>query len=85
MEASKLHLTESAMRILNVEMPIATTIYITVRAYNRAGLWSDCTSDGFQIDNTPPIVKIQPTMDTSRGVIITGTQVKIRQLKINFF
>ena len=85
MEASKLHLTENAMRVLDVEMPIAKTIYITVRAFNRAGLWSDCTSDGFRIDDSPPIVKTPPTMDTSRGVIITGTQVKIRRLKINFF
>ena len=77
MERSRLHLTESAIRILPIEVPIATTIYITVRVYNRAGLWSDCTSNGFQIDETPPIAKNEPTMDTSRGVIVKGTQVQM--------
>ena len=71
-----MHLTDSAFTILDDEQPSGTTIYITVRAYNRVGLWNEHSSNGFQIDSTAPDVVKPPVMDATKGVIRDDTQVR---------
>ena len=61
--------------ILDDNLPTRTTIYITVRAYNRVGLWSERSSNGFQIDESVPEVVQEPVMDATMGVIRNGSQV----------
>lgn len=81
MGPTRLHLSDSALRILDTEMPPDTLIYITVRAFNRVGLSSERSSDGFQIDITPPNVMTPPTIDNTKGVIVDGTQVNSKYFK----
>ena len=74
---TRLHLTESSFTILDKLLPIETTIYITVRAYNRVGLWSERSSDGFKIDDSAPEIVKSPIIDPTKGVIVNGTQVNL--------
>ena len=76
-DAAKLHLTDSAFKVLDNELPTGTMVYVTVRAYNQAGLWSEHSSDGILIDATSPDVIQPPGPDTTKGVIVSGSQVDI--------
>ncbi|XP_072048762.1 uncharacterized protein [Amphiura filiformis] len=71
----RIHLTESALVSVTDPLPVNNTMYVTVRAVNRAGLWSESISNGFKVDDTPPEIEEFPRIDTSRGVILNGTQV----------
>ena len=64
------------------ELPLATTIYSTVRIYNNVGLMSQSSSNGFMIDNTVPYFTKQPTFNLTLGSIITGTQIYKTYLRI---
>ncbi len=74
-DTTQLHLTDSVFKILDNELMLGVTIYVTVRAYNRVGLWQERSSNGFQIDITPPDVIQAPKMDTTKGTINEGSQV----------
>ena len=62
-------------------MPINTDIYITVRAYNRLGMWSEATSNGFRVDSSPPDIIDVPTVDKTVGMAVKNTQVKLTQIR----
>ena len=61
------------------QLPIGTDIYITVRAYNRLGMWSEATSNGFRVDSSPPDVLDAPAVDETKGMAVRNTQVKTRR------
>ncbi|CAC5414424.1 unnamed protein product [Mytilus coruscus] len=64
----ELHITQvAAVPNLSPLLPVGKTIYITVRAYNRAGLWSEASSNGFKVDDTSPVVT-GPTFPENFGV-----------------
>ncbi|XP_072048763.1 uncharacterized protein [Amphiura filiformis] len=71
----RIHLAESTLVSVTDPLPLNRTMYVTVRAVNRAGLWSESISNGFKVDDTPPELEEFPRIDTSRGVILNGTQV----------
>ncbi|KAJ8299760.1 hypothetical protein KUTeg_023820 [Tegillarca granosa] len=48
--------TEIAVIPRGISLPVQKRIYITVRAYNGAGLYTESTSDGFIVDTSPPKV-----------------------------
>ncbi|ESO88673.1 hypothetical protein LOTGIDRAFT_165459 [Lottia gigantea] len=54
-------------------LPVGIPIYITVTAYNKAGLSSQSTSDGFIIDTTPPTVAKQTTLSSTFASILPST------------
>lgn len=55
-------------------LPSTRRIYTSVKAYNKAGLWSVTSSDGFIVDTTPPIVHTPPFFNTTTRSLITNTQ-----------
>ncbi|CAC5386461.1 unnamed protein product [Mytilus coruscus] len=68
----ELHLTETAA-LLNstsyyLDLPLSKRIYVTVRAYNKLGLWSESSSNGFIVDNTPPVMAKPPTFSADFGI-----------------
>ena len=77
LKSTRLHLTESSFTVLDRDLPVETMIYITVRAYNRVGLWSERSSDGFKIDDSAPEIIQPPMIDSTKGVILNGTQVNV--------
>ncbi len=71
----RVHLAQSTLVSVAIPLPLNTTVYVTVRAVNHAGLWSESTSNGFIVDDTPPEVVELPKLDNSRGVLRNDTQV----------
>ncbi|XP_062616047.1 uncharacterized protein LOC134277752 [Saccostrea cucullata] len=63
------HLTEVAVALnITPQLPVGKRLYISVRAYNNAGLYTEATSNGFQIDNTPPVISRGPVFSKDFGV-----------------
>ncbi|XP_066275498.1 uncharacterized protein [Branchiostoma lanceolatum] len=73
---TRLHLTELVhISQLDPPLPLNQTVYVTVRAYNKAGLYVERTSNGFYIDETPPVMLKEPQFDLTQGTIVPDTQV----------
>ncbi|XP_078621331.1 uncharacterized protein LOC144887808 [Branchiostoma floridae x Branchiostoma japonicum] len=81
---SDLHLAETALVTMATPMPADTKIYVTVKAYNKAGLWAEKSSDGFAIDVTPPTVTSQTSIDLSWGSLKADTQVVRTLLRVSW-
>ncbi|VDH98686.1 Hypothetical predicted protein, partial [Mytilus galloprovincialis] len=65
---SELPLTDIAVfPNITDEISTNTRIYVTVRAYNKAGLYSESTSNGFLIDDSPPIFNGKPELFQQLG------------------
>ncbi|XP_033637440.1 uncharacterized protein LOC117298344 isoform X1 [Asterias rubens] len=77
LSSTRIELSQSALMFLSEsdQMLDNTDIYITVRAYNGLGMWSEATSNGFRVDSSPPRVIQEPTIDGTFGVAVTNTQV----------
>ncbi|XP_061177042.1 uncharacterized protein LOC133185758 [Saccostrea echinata] len=65
------------------ELPLSKRIYVTVRAYNKAGLFVDGISNGFFIDETPPVITNGPKL-TKGSRLIENTQVYRSLVKIEW-
>ncbi|XP_035696851.1 uncharacterized protein LOC118430248 [Branchiostoma floridae] len=73
---TRLHLTELVhISQLDPPLPLNHTVYITVRAYNQAGLYVERTSNGFYVDESSPVMLEEPQFDLTQGSIIPDTQV----------
>ncbi|CAG2234222.1 unnamed protein product [Mytilus edulis] len=83
----ELHLTETAALLdsssYNLSLPINTRMYITVRAYNKAGLWSESSSSGFSVDDTPPVLSKVTTFSNDFG-ITDLTQIYRTTMKVEW-
>ncbi|XP_076086914.1 uncharacterized protein LOC143057491 [Mytilus galloprovincialis] len=67
---SELPLTDIAVfsnTSITDEIPTNIRIYITVRAYNKAGLNSEATSNGFLVDDSPPFFSRKPELFQQLG------------------
>ncbi|KAK3099491.1 hypothetical protein FSP39_005250, partial [Pinctada imbricata] len=53
---------------LNPLLPVGQRIYVTVIAYNHAGLYSVASSNGFIVDITAPVISYGPVFDPSYGI-----------------
>ncbi|XP_078658232.1 uncharacterized protein LOC144903715, partial [Branchiostoma floridae x Branchiostoma belcheri] len=74
--STRLHLTEQGVVSgLDPPLPLGVTLFVTVKAYNRAGLWVEKSSNGFTVDNTAPTPVINPTVDSTLGSVVSNTQV----------
>ncbi|XP_060577218.1 uncharacterized protein LOC132734491 [Ruditapes philippinarum] len=62
-------------------LPKGVRIYCTVRAYNRAGMYVEATSNGFIVDDSPPVFTTNLTMSPI-GTIKTGTSVSRTTLRV---
>ncbi|XP_078700910.1 uncharacterized protein LOC144927390 [Branchiostoma floridae x Branchiostoma belcheri] len=81
---STLHLSETAVVTLTTPMPADTTIYVTVKAFNKAGLSVERSSDGFLIDATAPTVTTRAAIDLSSGSLKADTQVVRTLLRVSW-
>ncbi|XP_076117799.1 uncharacterized protein LOC143085385 [Mytilus galloprovincialis] len=83
----ELHLTETAALLdsssYNLSLPINTRMYITVRAYNKAGLWSESSSSGFSVDDTPPVLSKVTTFSNDFGITVL-TQIYRTTMKVEW-
>ena len=73
--AGNVHIRQMAFQFLTNPLPFDIMIYITVRAYNKAGLWVEATSNGFMVDESPPEIIQSVSRVNDLGVIVPGTQV----------
>ncbi|CAG2222618.1 unnamed protein product [Mytilus edulis] len=82
--ATVLHLTETAA-IYNTSLglPLNQRIFVTVRAYNKVGLWSESTSNGFLVDTSAPVITKTPTFSADFG-IKELTQVYRTSMKVEW-
>ncbi|XP_078682420.1 uncharacterized protein LOC144916894 [Branchiostoma floridae x Branchiostoma belcheri] len=73
---SRLHLTEMAyVSRVDPPLPIGQAVYVTIRAYNKAGLFVERSSNGVRVDDTPPAFVSRPSFDLQQGSIIAESQV----------
>ncbi|KAK6173123.1 hypothetical protein SNE40_016641 [Patella caerulea] len=67
----------------NKLLPVNTAIYITVRCYNKAGLYSEATSNGFMIDTTLPVVTKKVVL-SSYSSILSSTVISKSSIEIEW-
>nr|XP_034314147.1 uncharacterized protein LOC105348718 isoform X1 [Crassostrea gigas] len=80
----KLHLTTTAAVFnLSPELPVGKRVYVTVRAYNKVGLYTDSTSNGFLIDTTAPVISSGPQFASSFS-LVPGTQFYRTLMKVKW-
>ncbi|XP_078682372.1 uncharacterized protein LOC144916849 [Branchiostoma floridae x Branchiostoma belcheri] len=73
---SRLHLTEMAyVSRVDPHLPIGQAVYVTIRVYNKAGLFVERSSNGVTVDDTPPPFVSRPSFDLQHGSIIAESQV----------
>ncbi|XP_052095904.1 uncharacterized protein LOC127731085 [Mytilus californianus] len=61
----------------DVQLPLEKRIYITIRAYNKVGLFSESTSNGFKIDLSAPVIIVSPFLSHDLGSAEEGS-VQVR-------
>ncbi|CAC5375361.1 unnamed protein product [Mytilus coruscus] len=65
-------------------LPLNRRIYITIRAYNKAGLYSESTSNGVTVDVSGPDVIEKPFFTRNLGSIVEGTSVLRSTLRLKW-
>ncbi|CAC5401969.1 unnamed protein product [Mytilus coruscus] len=73
---TKLPFTDKFL-LTDVQLPLEKRIYITIRAYNKVGLFSESTSNGFKIDLSAPMIIDSPFLSHDLGSAIEGS-VQVR-------
>ena len=75
--STRIELAEDALTFLPATqaIPEGAPVYITVRAYNQLGMWTEATSNGFQVDSSPPVVVKATVVDKMLGSVNLNTQV----------
>ncbi|XP_061193435.1 uncharacterized protein LOC133201664 [Saccostrea echinata] len=65
----EVHLTQIATAYnITPHLRTGPRVYVTVRAYNKAGQFADSTSNGFVIDDTPPVIVYGPRFSKDFGI-----------------
>ncbi|XP_046571088.1 LOW QUALITY PROTEIN: uncharacterized protein LOC124279320 [Haliotis rubra] len=77
-EMAFLTLNESQM------LPIGKKMYITVRAFNKAGVFTTSTSNGFIIDNSAPEVVKAPDLVEGQGSLVVMTLISRSTAKVSW-
>ncbi|XP_070572151.1 uncharacterized protein [Ptychodera flava] len=85
MASTRLHLTEmTSSSQLQRPLPLNVPIYVTVRAYNKAGLFTEAASNGIIVDNSPPAIVKPARLDTTEGSIMPNTQIWRSTLRVSW-
>ncbi|XP_062606252.1 uncharacterized protein LOC134268062, partial [Saccostrea cucullata] len=80
----EVHLVEEASAYnFSQQLPLSKRIYITVRAYNKAGLFADGVSNGFIVDETPPEITSGPKFSRKFG-LVENTQFYRSAVKVEW-
>ncbi|KAL3841827.1 hypothetical protein ACJMK2_019926 [Sinanodonta woodiana] len=83
---TNLHLAEEVI-ITDVQqrnvskLPVQILIYTTIRVYNKAGLYAEAASNGFMVDNTPPVftkeITLGPIGSMLLNTLVTRTTLMV--------
>ncbi|KAI0232203.1 hypothetical protein LSAT2_017453, partial [Lamellibrachia satsuma] len=73
--ATGLHVTDEMTTNLSQPLPLGRKVYITLKVYNKAGLSTESSSDGFIVDNTSPVTVTRIALDNRIGSLKPGTQM----------
>ncbi|XP_048243311.1 uncharacterized protein LOC124141844 isoform X1 [Haliotis rufescens] len=57
----------------NQQLPVGLTLYNTVRAFNKGGLYSEATSNGVLVDDSAPIVVTRPAVKSLMSLVPNTT------------
>ncbi|XP_050409317.1 uncharacterized protein LOC126824176 [Patella vulgata] len=68
----------------NKLLPLGIRMYITVRCYNKAGLYTESTSNGFTIDVTVPVLRKKPILAPTFGSILPYTTISRTSIKVEW-
>ncbi|CAC5407073.1 unnamed protein product [Mytilus coruscus] len=66
------------------KLPQGQRIYVTIKAYNKAGLSTEAHSNGFYIDDTPPLMKVKPYVSAELGSIKDNSLVFRSTIRIHW-
>ncbi|XP_067680773.1 uncharacterized protein [Haliotis asinina] len=79
-------LKEEAFLTLNDSqmLPIGRRMYITVSAFNKAGMFTASTSNGFIIDNSAPEVGKAPYLVGGQGSLVAMTMISRSTVKVRW-
>ncbi|XP_070557450.1 uncharacterized protein [Ptychodera flava] len=84
-QSNRLHLTETAMTSqLKQLLPLHIPIYVTVRAFNKAELCTEASSNGVIVDDSAPVLVRRPSFDESLGSMTSHSQVFNSLLRVNW-
>ncbi|XP_052707847.1 uncharacterized protein LOC128183063 isoform X2 [Crassostrea angulata] len=84
LQEKEVHLVETATAYnFSQQLPESKRIYVTVRAYNKAGLYSDAISSGFLVDTTPPLISSGPKFTRDFG-LVADTQFYRSSVKVEW-
>ncbi|XP_061176007.1 uncharacterized protein LOC133184958 [Saccostrea echinata] len=84
LKEKEVHLVEEATAYnFSQELPLSKRIYVTVRAYNKAGLFAEGVSNGFLIDETPPVITSGPKF-TKDSALVENTQIYKSLVKVEW-
>lgn len=67
-----------------LSLPNSTNLYLTVRAFNRVGLFTERSSPKFQIDSSPPTVIVRPEFITDGLSLVNDTQFDNSVIKVRW-
>ncbi|KAI0220739.1 hypothetical protein LSAT2_027792 [Lamellibrachia satsuma] len=81
---TQLVVTSKAIATLTQPLPLDTTIYVTLKVFNKAGLWVERTSDGFKVDDSAPVESKQVQLDGRCGSFNNNSQVWKKSLGIEW-
>ncbi|XP_078578622.1 uncharacterized protein LOC144863374 [Branchiostoma floridae x Branchiostoma japonicum] len=82
---TRLHLTEMAyISLVDPPLPIGQAVYVTIRAYNKAGLFVERSSNGVTVDDTLPVFVSRPSFDLQHGSIIAESQMWRTMLSVTW-
>ncbi|XP_069132408.1 uncharacterized protein [Argopecten irradians] len=63
-------------------LPVGKYIFVTVRAYNKAGLYTESSSNGFMIDDTAPTFESRPILSSEAGSMVTNILIFRTSMKV---
>ncbi|KAI0239584.1 hypothetical protein LSAT2_009684 [Lamellibrachia satsuma] len=81
---TRLHVTARVTVTLTHPLPVGTKVYVTLKVFNKAGLWIESTSDGFIVDDTAPVTKRRIALDRRLGSLTHDTQVWMSSLSVRW-
>ncbi|XP_021364672.1 uncharacterized protein LOC110457646 [Mizuhopecten yessoensis] len=83
MAPKECHLSEALVNnLLPALLPVGKYIFVTVRAYNKAGLYTESSSNGFLIDDSSPKFDSKPTLASDAGSMIPNVLIFRTSMKV---
>ncbi|KAK2183533.1 hypothetical protein NP493_308g03123 [Ridgeia piscesae] len=79
---TRLHVTDRASAQISQPLPLNKNIYITLKVFNKAGLSTEKTSNGFKVDTTSPVATTRVSLNRAFGSLKTKLLVWTSSLSV---